>query len=198
MSQQVIPLNIEKCELTKTGASFPVDLSPDDWREIGRKLAVVESCHKWLLGDWLNFGEKAYGEKYVEATRISEYEATTLRNMAYVCSQVEMSRRSDKLSFAHHYEVADLGSKEQEQWLSMAEQGKWSVMEMRAEMRKANSQYGSEDHGKPVSTFKGWFSQGVRLFNQRIQKQPIDEWTGEEKALFKKELQPFVEIYQQL
>jgi len=55
-----------------------------------------------------------WGGKYEEAVRETGYDEGTLRNSASVCRRVEMSRRRDKLSFAHHAEVAKLPAEEQE------------------------------------------------------------------------------------
>jgi hypothetical protein len=74
--------------------------------EIGR------AC-QWWIGDWLNYGERAYGEKYAQGMAATGYELQTLTNMAWVAARVEISRRREILSWSHHAEVAALESDEQ-------------------------------------------------------------------------------------
>jgi len=61
---------------------------------------------QWWLGDWLNYGERQYGEMYSQAIEEVNLDYGTLRNFKYVSSRIELSRRRDKLSWFHHREVA--------------------------------------------------------------------------------------------
>ncbi len=47
----------------------------------------------WWLGDWLRYGNAKYGEEYTRAVKITEYDAQTLMNMAYVAARVDVSIR---------------------------------------------------------------------------------------------------------
>jgi len=83
---------------------------------------------------WLNYGEQAYGEMYEEAIEATGLKYGTLRNDKYVAKRVEFSLRSENLSWHCHKEVAPLEPQEQDFWLEQAEQGQWTVRELRAEI----------------------------------------------------------------
>ena len=39
------------------------DVSYERWEAIGRALWAMEQGRLWWLGDWLTYGERAYGER---------------------------------------------------------------------------------------------------------------------------------------
>jgi len=131
-SQLPIPYGVE---LTRTSLALPDDLPFDDWQRLGTTLKDIEKSVQWWIGDWLNFGERRYGETYAQAVDATDYEAGTLRNAKWVASKVEMSRRRDNLSFSHHQEVAPLEPGEQDEWLDKALGGAWKRSELRKEMK---------------------------------------------------------------
>lgn len=89
------------------------------------------------LGDWANYGETSWGDKYSELIEQTGYNHQTLRDAAWVCNAVTLSRRKDKLTFAHHKEVAHLEPAAQTKWLSTAERERLTTRELRASV-KAN------------------------------------------------------------
>jgi N6-adenosine-specific RNA methylase IME4 len=122
---------------TKTALVLPRSLSFDEWERVGQALRMVEGSVQWWLGDWCNFGERAYGEKYSQAVEATDYEYGTVANASYVASRFESSRRRETLSFGHHQNVAALDPGIQDGWLSLAESERWSVQELRARLKKA-------------------------------------------------------------
>jgi hypothetical protein len=103
---------------------------PDDeieypeWVKLGRYIGAVGRGCQWWIGDWIRYGTGKWGEKYAEAARITGYDPGRLRNIVWIASQFELSRRRDKLMFSHHEEVASLAPAEQDSWLDLAiEQG---------------------------------------------------------------------------
>jgi hypothetical protein len=124
--------------ITKNGLTFNRDLSLEEWSNFGKKLKTIEGALQWWIGDWLNYGEKNYGEKYTEAMRVLDYEEKSLRNMSSVAKKIEMSRRRDNLSWSHHAEVAALDPKEQTKLLDLAEKEEVSVKELRAAVKQSN------------------------------------------------------------
>jgi hypothetical protein len=191
-----LPIQIERCKLTRCGAEFQKDLTISEWMGIGQKLNSIGSCYQFLLGDWVSFGERAYGEKYAIACEESGLERGTLMNYAWVCSKIEISRRREVLCFGHHQEVAPLSEREQDKWLDRAAQNKWSVSDLRAEIRKASADYAGEDHGKPVKSFVGYLTNAIRLIGQ--QRDQITAWTPEQRFQTKELLKPIVEFYGRL
>lgn len=114
---------------------LPRDLAFDRWQAIGRKICGVADASTWWLADWARFGEDRYGDRYREAVAITGCGHQTLRNYAWVARRFDVSRRRDRLSFAHHAEVAALDQDEQDAWLDRAERHGWSRNELRAELR---------------------------------------------------------------
>jgi hypothetical protein len=112
------------------------NMSFSDWLESGRRLGLMGRSAGWWIGDWLNYGNHAFGERYVRASRITGYDSQTLMNMAYVASRFDVSRRREKLSWSHHAEIAALELEEQEDWLTRAETDRLSVRCLREGVRR--------------------------------------------------------------
>lgn len=122
------------------------DLGHSEWLATGRRLGAIGRCSQWWIGDWIRYGTARWGERYVEASRITGYDVATLRNMAWVASQFELSLRSDNLTWSHHVLLAPLEPDEQRHWLARASEERLSVADLRLELRAARN--GSE---KPVA-----------------------------------------------
>jgi len=109
-----------------------VFLDPPYWIQAeGDKLKRIEGAIHWWLGDWLNYGERAYGEKYSQALDETEFSYKTLRTDSWVAHRIEVSRRRDNLSWSHHREVAPLDLPDQDRLLDQAESGGMSIRELR-------------------------------------------------------------------
>ena len=72
------------------------------WERCGAFLRHVEGAVQWWIGDWLNYGEQAYGEKYSQAMDALGTPLPTLENYAYVAGNIQTSRRHENLSFSVH------------------------------------------------------------------------------------------------
>jgi hypothetical protein len=112
-------------------------MSFDSWRQLGSRIAIVADSSAWWLGDWLLYGEQAYGDRYEQAIADTSLGYQTLRNYAWVARKFPMSRRRDTLSFGHHAEVAALSDDEQDMWLTRAERLTWSRNQLRRGLRAA-------------------------------------------------------------
>ncbi|MGC4984745.1 LmbU family transcriptional regulator [Streptomyces sp. DT193] len=120
----------------KSGMVFPPNLPERSWERIGANLRELVNSSAWWLADWLLYGEATYGwRRYKEAIERTGLDYQTLRNYAWVARRFEHHRRHDSLSFAHHAEVTRLSPPEQDYWLRMAEQQKWSRNELRRAVR---------------------------------------------------------------
>jgi hypothetical protein len=111
------------------------DLSQAEWLATGRRLGAIGRCSQWWIGDWIRYGTSRWGEKYAEAARVTGYDVASLRNMAWVASQFDLSLRSDKLSWSHHVLLAPLEVEEQRSWLERAHGERLSVADLRVELR---------------------------------------------------------------
>lgn len=117
-----------------------VKLELDEWVKHGMRLGVIGRACAWWIGDWLRYGNLRYGEKYSRATQITGYDVKTLRNMVYVASRFDISRRRSNLSWSHHAVVAALSPEEQERWLELSDRERMSVRCLRLELSHARRQ----------------------------------------------------------
>src|SRR5256885_7350294 len=130
------PLDIA-ISMTPTAWAVSGDLSLLEWSQSGRRLGIIGRGTGWWIGDWVNYGNARFGERYVRAARITGYDVQTLMNMVYVASRFDISRRRPNLSFSHHAELAALDPEEQDYWLDRAEAERLSVRSLREEVRRA-------------------------------------------------------------
>ena len=128
-------LAFPSCEISPVGLAIPENLTFEKWQQIGETLRKIEGSRLWWFGDWCNFGERKYGEKYTQALEAGDYERGTLRNAAWVASKVGISHRCDNLSWSHHREVADLDPNDQGRWLDRAGKENLPSRELRALIR---------------------------------------------------------------
>jgi hypothetical protein len=124
-------------------------MSYSDWVAQGRKLGVLGRSAGWWIGDWLNYGNVAYEERYVRAARITGYDVQTLMNMTYVASAIDPSRRRENLSWSHHAEVAGLDPEAQTRLLDRAERERMSGRDRRQEIRRARRLEKAEQEAGP-------------------------------------------------
>lgn len=122
-------------QVEKNRLIMPDEMSFESWCELGSRVALIANCSAWWLGDWLLYGEQAYGARYEKAIADSSLSYQTLRNYAWVARTFPVSRRQDKLSFGHHAEVAALSGDEQDIWLARAKRLNWSCNKLRRALR---------------------------------------------------------------
>lgn len=126
---------LPEATFSETGLELPWSLTYERWSEVGATLGKIHRASAWWLGDWINFGEMAYGQKYAQAVDVTGLAEDTLVHYASVAGRFEIWRRSQILSFAHHRELAYLGPGEQDEWIGKAEEGEWSRAELRRQMK---------------------------------------------------------------
>ncbi|HEX5852670.1 MAG TPA: hypothetical protein VFY36_06225 [Solirubrobacteraceae bacterium] len=127
------------------------ELERRDWLEAGRRIGEISRCSQWWVGDWLRYGTRRWGDGYTEAAKITGYDPATLRNLAWVASQVDLSLRNDKLTWSHHALVAPLEPEEQRYWLALAERERMSVADLRIELRATERGERRASADEPVS-----------------------------------------------
>jgi hypothetical protein len=126
---------IEKVEFHEKGLVIH-SLTFDEWENLGLSLRRMEKGIQFWLGDWLNYGENKWGEKYSQAVDQTDYEYQTLADFKYVAGKIQFSFRNEKLSFTHHRQVAALEPAEQKKWLDIAEKESLNVHHLRNKIRK--------------------------------------------------------------
>jgi hypothetical protein len=126
------------------------DLDVAEWIIQGRRLGTIGRGVAWWIGDWVNYGNAKFGQKYSRAARITGYDVQSLMNMSYVASRFNCSRRRENLSWSHHAELAGLAIEYQEMWLENAERKHLSVRGLRETVRtwRANQLGAASDVGQ--------------------------------------------------
>jgi hypothetical protein len=132
--------------LSRTGMELQPGLSKQEWLEVGRKCALLDRANCWWIGDFLNYGEHAYGDTYTEALALFEREYNTLAQLKSVAGGFEFCDRSQNLSWTHHLAVSPLDPEVRQHWLCLAEENHWSVRELKARIKAAKA--------KPLPTHK--------------------------------------------
>lgn len=158
----LLPLQSADIELTSTGLILRDGLPYEQWEAIGIALQRLERTIQFAIGDWLNYGDTAYGEKYAQAIEQTEHSYGTLRNYAYVAERVDLSLRSDNLGYSHYKEVAPLDPQLQEMFLDWAIGEGATVKELRRKIRRYNprkdatdSDNGQDTHGYSIQVLHG-------------------------------------------
>ena len=113
------------------------DMEYRNWVLEGRRIGAMGRASPWWVGDWLLYGATRWGERYVEAVKITGYDAKSLRNMRYVASRFPSSLRRDNLTWSHHALLAAFEPDEQKHWLDRTTADKLSVDDLRIELRSA-------------------------------------------------------------
>lgn len=117
--------------VSAVGLELPEALSFEEWSGIGEMLQGVERSLMWWIGDWQRFGERRFGERYVQAIEATGKAYDTLRKAAWVSGAVDLCRRRHNLSWSHHAEVASLDAEAGDRMLDMAAAEGWSQKELR-------------------------------------------------------------------
>lgn len=140
MKKEIVKLEnkiapIQKCKVTATSLQIPENTTIDDWNEIGDSLKMFYKANKFWIGDWLNFGERKYGEMFSQALNETDFEYHTLQNYKWVAGKIEMSLRKDNLSFTHHNLVAGMERENQRKWLELAEKHQWGTRQLTEQLK---------------------------------------------------------------
>jgi len=127
----------------------PDGMTYNEWSGCASGLGImISATHMWV-GDWLNEGERRYGEKYAQAMDDTGLPYDTLARDAYVTRRVpfwlrlQIYEETERLlSFSHYQAVAPLATEaERAHWLTLAARGnghgRWSVRELKEQMRQA-------------------------------------------------------------
>lgn len=137
--------------LSERGYTLPDDLSFEQWAAEGTTLVAMAKFSMLWLGDWLNYGEAKYGEKYQQAVQETGLALQTLRNAAWVCARIPPNERPVEIPFSHLRAVASLDRKPRAALLRRAEREHLTEMQLRIEVRKTkNPTTGVETHSAPT------------------------------------------------
>jgi hypothetical protein len=152
------------------GLQFDSFIPFEEWRSLGKRLGARASASAWWIGDWICFGRATYGRQYSSALIVTGLDYQTLRNYASVARRFELCRRRYKLTFQHHAVVRALTDDEQDHWLTLAEENRWSRNELRRAIRASKRTDSGDD---PPSA-------GIRIpLTISLPPAPLARWRAE-------------------
>lgn len=135
--------------LAEAGMVTPTSLALDDgtgvpipyerFVTLGAYIGSVRRSSQWWVGDWLIYGEGAYGDRLEQAAVATGLSEQTLLNCVSVCRAIAPSRRRAALPFGVHEPVARLSAREQTKWLDRAEKNGWTREDLRRALADAES-----------------------------------------------------------
>ena len=85
----------------------------------------------WWWGDFLNYCENLFPERWAQLIPDIGWSPKTLQNWMWVANRVPKHIRVSTLPFSVHAEVAKFEPEDQEMWLQLAMEGNWTVSELR-------------------------------------------------------------------
>lgn len=199
----VLTTNNSKFVITPTGIQFKEELSYDEWMQMASDLGKAGRAIGFVIGDWINYGESRWREKYDDALKVTRLSRQTLKDYAYVARKVESSLRQDDLDFSIHAVVAKLKTNEEKQhWLDIADRHDMSVRRLRKSINFGRIATEEEVQGDPadkgVITHLALINRLLRWWKQTTADDPVDQWDEEQRENVKKDFGKLIAIYEAL
>jgi N6-adenosine-specific RNA methylase IME4 len=115
------------------------DITWEEWKESGRRLAIASNTLQWHWGEWWNHGHKKWDRDAEEFIKTLPLKRQTLYNYGSVATLVKPYVRTEDLPFEHHKLIAPLHEqpKEQKMWLKRAKDNRWPASQLREAMKEA-------------------------------------------------------------
>ena len=207
-----------KVSISPVGMRISSELSFEEWSELATSIGQAARSIGFIIGDWLVYGQSLFGTEgfadrrvdsasYQVAINATGLDLSTLQNYAYVARNIPHSLRTERLSWEHHRLVAKFPQAAQEQWIEacVAEEDAGRRMSTRRLRKSLNlgriatdndlepddSDQGIESHMPFVNRLVVWW--------KRMQStQFLADATDEQREAIKRDLQPVIEIYNQL
>jgi hypothetical protein len=92
----------------------------EDWTKCGQFLKNSEKAVHFWIGDWVNYGEHNYGDKYTQEINETNFSYSTISQDRWVASRIPFNSRLQNVPFSHHVEVADLVPEDRDRFLKQA------------------------------------------------------------------------------
>ncbi len=134
-----------------TDLTFTRELTYEEYAEIGLGISRMYRAAPWWVGDWVNYGEDYFGEKFAQAVAETGLANETIMNYSRVARRVPRDRRTgEPLTFSHHEAVASLEPEDQLKYLEQAVEEGLTRDELRAVIREEQRQLPVGEDPDPV------------------------------------------------
>ena len=213
-----VTLPSPKVRISPTGMQITSELTFQEWSELATHIGRAARSVAFIIGDWLVYGQSLFGtdgfpDKQVDpasyelAVAATGLDRSTLQNYAYVSRSIPHSLRTERLSWEHHRLLAKLPEGDMRDWIDacVAEEDAGRKMSTRRLRKSLNlgriaidkdlepdeSDKGIDNHIPFVNRLSVWWK---RMRANRF----LDTATDEQREALKRDLEPVVEIYNQL
>ena len=194
------------------------ELTVEEWQDLAPSIGEVATSIAFIVGDWLVYGQGLFGtngypdrkvdnHSYQIALSVTGLDLSTLQNYAYVSRSIPYSMRSERLSWEHHRLLAKLPDGDKQDWIDtcVAESDAGRRMSTRR-LRKSLSlgRVATDADLEPDPADKGVenhipFVNRLALWWRHMQeKRFLAGATYEQRQALKRDLEPVVNIYNQL
>ena len=103
----------------------------DEWSEGLEGLHLLQHNLPKIIGDYVNIGEDAFGERYLQALDVfGGYAYQTVANYASICRSVPRERRNPELTMAHYKAIVTLDADAQVAIQERAVEERWTTAEL--------------------------------------------------------------------
>lgn len=127
-------------ELTRVAYYPPAKMTLEEWIDAGRVLQAAATSIQWWVGDWLNHGEAAYGEKYAQGIEITGMAYGTLANWASVAKAFPPERRNADVQWSSHAILQGCEPAVQDAWLAQAAKEGWTTAALEKAMKETSGE----------------------------------------------------------
>jgi len=202
-SLPILTIQHPKYTISRNGLDIQGELTFDEWNALGLELVPVAKSIGFIVGDWINYGQARFGEKYHEALRQTGLSIETLWQYSYVARSVQIWLRNQNLDWTHHKVVARVKDpEEQRKWLDIAERDNLSIRRLRKSMnfgRVATEEEMEQDPAdRGVVTHLALINRLIRWWKQTTETDPVDKWEQEQRANVKADFKLILDIYNAL
>lgn len=184
------------------GLCFDSPPNYEEWLAIGSQLMQVGRSISFQLGDWLNFGQANYGNKYTEGMARTGIPYKTLANYAYIAAQVSQSLREPSLGHEHHAAVAKLVPSEQKRWLEVAVNQDLSVARLRKSIKLGRIATAEEAKNNSADrrhvTYLAMIHDLSRWWRKENKVLPVARWDMNRRRALKRDFARLKEIFDAL
>lgn len=137
------PVAVAAFTVTLTGLQVTGTPTYEQWEQKGNEIWSDKQAAQWRTGDWLVWGEQAFGEDAAQAIDENRYTFHSLQNIVTVCKAFPQDERRPNVSFSNHSECASLQGEDRKLAMDNLESGIWNRTQVR--------EYKRELKGAPAS-----------------------------------------------
>jgi len=194
------------------------ELTVEEWQDLAPSIGEVATSIAFIVGDWLVYGQSLFGtngypdrkvdqHSYQIAIAVTGLDLSTLQNYAYVSRSIPYSMRSERLSWEHHRLLAKLPDGDKQDWIDtcVAEADAGRRMSTRR-LRKSlslgrvatNADLEPDPADKGVENHIPFVNRLALWWRHMQEKRFLAGATYEQRQALKRDLEPVVNIYNQL